>query len=348
MKKLLLLPALLTVSLLAQTFNVSTTPEFRTALTNAAQNGEDDTIILADGTYKTTDDGQGTFIFLDNEAHTLSLKGSDSTNVILSGDHLNQILKHNSTAKAPLLLEKLSFFDANTTELGGAVRASDDIIVTDCNISNNITTYEGGGLFTGEKVIITDSYFSNNMAYSGGAFRSGNYTEVKKSVFVENKAGTYGGGFYQFNGTTLIENSNFINNNARDGGAMLLPYNSQGALVKNSTFISNSSNGWGAAIGFFNGSGKLSVYNSIFRNNKGTNNTVINSSDATLINSLFVENSKLYISGNSSVLNSIIISTIIDGYTTSLISVTNSYINQDEVLVDSLSSNLIYSNLNLK
>ena len=31
MKKLLLLPALLTVSLLAQTFNVSTTPELRTA-----------------------------------------------------------------------------------------------------------------------------------------------------------------------------------------------------------------------------------------------------------------------------------------------------------------------------
>ena len=48
----------------AATFNVSTTPELRQALVDAAQNGQEDTIILADGTYATTDDGGGTFTFL--------------------------------------------------------------------------------------------------------------------------------------------------------------------------------------------------------------------------------------------------------------------------------------------
>ncbi|MBD3798255.1 MAG: hypothetical protein IE887_11165, partial [Campylobacterales bacterium] len=94
MKKLLLLPTLLTVSLLAQTFNVSTTPELRTALETAATNGEDDTIVLADGTYKTTDDGGGTFIYFSNEANKLTLQGSSAENVILSGDNQNQIFNH--------------------------------------------------------------------------------------------------------------------------------------------------------------------------------------------------------------------------------------------------------------
>ncbi len=55
MKYLLTILLLATYGLSA-TFNVSTTPELRTALETAATNGEDDTITLADGTYKTIDD----------------------------------------------------------------------------------------------------------------------------------------------------------------------------------------------------------------------------------------------------------------------------------------------------
>jgi len=88
MNKILLLLTASTLTLFAHTFNVSTTPELRTALNTAATNGEDDTIILADGTYKTTDDGGGTFIYFSNEANNLTLKGSSSANVILSGDNL--------------------------------------------------------------------------------------------------------------------------------------------------------------------------------------------------------------------------------------------------------------------
>ena len=54
-------------NLLAQTFNVSTTPKLRMVLSNAAANGEDDTIVLSDGVYKTTDDGQGTFFLRSKE-----------------------------------------------------------------------------------------------------------------------------------------------------------------------------------------------------------------------------------------------------------------------------------------
>ncbi len=48
MKKIYSLLAITALTLSAQTFNVATTSEFRTALETAAGNGEDDTIILAD------------------------------------------------------------------------------------------------------------------------------------------------------------------------------------------------------------------------------------------------------------------------------------------------------------
>lgn len=108
MNKILFYLIAISLTLSAQTFNVSTTPELRTALTTAATNGQDDTIILADGTYKTTDDGQGTFKYLSNEDNNLTLKGSSSANVILSGDHVEQIFNHNSTLDAPLKLENFS------------------------------------------------------------------------------------------------------------------------------------------------------------------------------------------------------------------------------------------------
>ena len=62
MKKALILSIIFSISIFcthlqAATFNVSTTLGLREALILAAGNGEADTIVLADGTYATTDDG---------------------------------------------------------------------------------------------------------------------------------------------------------------------------------------------------------------------------------------------------------------------------------------------------
>ena len=86
---------LLSRTAVAETFNVSTTQEFRQALQDAATNGQADTIILANGTYKTTDDGGGTFTFFDNENYDLTIQGSLPENVVLSGDNTHQVLNFN-------------------------------------------------------------------------------------------------------------------------------------------------------------------------------------------------------------------------------------------------------------
>ena len=74
MKKIII--STLAISLIAfsqtafsATFNVANTPEFREALKFAPTNGEDDTIILADGIYKTSDYEQGVS-FIDNSSFT--------------------------------------------------------------------------------------------------------------------------------------------------------------------------------------------------------------------------------------------------------------------------------------
>jgi|GEM_PF-6092002 len=72
----------------AQTFNVSTIQELRQALQDAAGNGQSDVIQLADGTYKTTDDGGGAFTFLDNKNYDMTIQGSSAENVVLSGDKI--------------------------------------------------------------------------------------------------------------------------------------------------------------------------------------------------------------------------------------------------------------------
>ena len=213
MKNILTPLIIATLSLHSATFNVSTTPELRTSLSTASTNGEDDTIVLADGTYKTTDDGNGTFIYFSNEANSLTLRGSNSTNVVLSGDSQHQILNHQSTLDAPLILEKLSFVDGNnSTGTGGGVYTEYNIDVIDCNFSNNLAVH-GGGFFLAPSssfyVNVDNSYFNNNKALNGngGGFYAyanvSSYITISNSVFKGNTASN-GGGFYAYSYPSTI------------------------------------------------------------------------------------------------------------------------------------------------
>ena len=224
MIKLLTLITLATLSLYAQTFNVSTTPELRTALNTAATNGEDDTIILADGTYKTTDDGNGTFKYVSNEANKLTLKGSSSANVILSGDHVEQIFNHNSTEHAPLKLEKLTFVDGNNTSGDGGGVYTDYIIdVVDCNFSNNSANRHGGGFFSSGSVKASNLLLLSNS--SGIYISRSDDSKIYNSIFKDNNTSDIDGSsstiiFYLDNNyidISKVNVSNFPKNNIFSG-----------------------------------------------------------------------------------------------------------------------------------
>lgn len=80
------------------TFNASNTPQLRQALLDAGVNGQDDTIVLAAGIYKTTSDDLGTFVFFDSEAFKLTIIGAANNRdeVVLDGDNTDQVLSLNA------------------------------------------------------------------------------------------------------------------------------------------------------------------------------------------------------------------------------------------------------------
>ncbi len=197
MHKLLIPTLLLTTNLLAQTFNVATTPQLRTALENSAINGEADTIILADGTYKTTDDSLGTFTFFDNESYSLTLKGSSKDKVILSGDHVSQIFNFETTTnKAGLIVENITFSDANNTNSpGGAIFTDYTLTVVSCDFINNSATGYGGGFYASGSATITNTSFKNNSATGdGGGFYTDNSATITDTTFTGNNASSEGDG----------------------------------------------------------------------------------------------------------------------------------------------------------
>ena len=284
MKKLLLLPALLTVSLLAQTFNVSTTPELRTALTTAATNGEDDTIVLADGTYKTTDDGGGTFIYFSNEGNSLTLQGSSSQNVILSGDSSDAILTHNSTVRpAFMLLQNISFISS----IGNAVNSDSQLEVIDCDFSNNEMAINNINQFAysnyTENIVVKNSTFKNNQ---GGILISGSDygAVVDNSIFLNNSGICIYTSSYRADIT--IDNSTFEQNVVVvSTGAFRAPLR-----INNSVFIENYSSQGDSVIQHRDGESTVYVSNSLFRNNTSDNTILFSSYAQVLSNNLFIDN----------------------------------------------------------
>ena len=86
----------------AKEFAVTNTKEFRSALENAADNGEDDTISLAPGTYKPSDDGGGAFEFVDSESKNITIKaknGYEAKDVILDGEKKLRVLNIDITER---------------------------------------------------------------------------------------------------------------------------------------------------------------------------------------------------------------------------------------------------------
>jgi hypothetical protein len=348
MKKYLLLLLLAASSLTqAATFNVSTTAELRAALSTAATNGEDDTINLADGTYKTTDDGEGTFIYLSNEVNILKITGSSPENVILSGDNTDQIFFNSYTdelVNGVLTIENMSFINSNSPASGGAIFSNqNNMIIRNLILTDNVTTSSfGGAIFVqAANIEIYDSNFDRNSSVNGGgavALYSG-YAVISGSSFSQNTTGSSyssnnGGGAIQGRqgSTFTITSSMFIGNTSSGtGGAIMGTVNADrlkilnniggsgggiygSGTIKNSIIKGNMCVGacYGGGIFFSNGH----VFNNIIENNSSEividyedrdSGALYAGSDTFIINNLFIGNSSGASANTGTFINNIFI-----------------------------------------
>lgn len=184
------------------------------------------------------------------------------------------------------VVERCEFRDNYVTgpaeNRGAAIFASGAITVTDCVFESNCGEF--GGATYG--VSVDRCRFLNNMAHYGGAMYGGS---VLDSEFVGNAA-TEGGAYYGSLGTDL-RSSVFRQNKASTGGAVYHAGTDVGT-VSGCRFLGNSASGSGGAIFMRQGALPLEVVNSSFVGNTAREGSVayVDRNSSIIINSTLVAN----------------------------------------------------------
>ncbi len=259
MKKIIFIGILFVSLVQAEVFNVNNTKSFREALEYSSYNGEDDTIILDKGTYLTTSDKKGTFLFSDKEMHGLTItskNGLKAKDVILDGGNKDRVLRIDKGKIKNIYIKNISIINGNSSGGSGIklnrVRTKEGITFENIIFKNNIAKKSGGAIFDKSKafkkaktsVTIKNCLFENNKANSAGALYTDGYFHLK------------------------IINSTFKSNSAlKEGGAIVIHAN-YGVEFDNCLFEKNIAVRKGGAI--YNDKDNLSIYNSKFIKNEAT------------------------------------------------------------------------------
>ena len=178
--------------------HVSTVPELRTALENAAKYAEatNDLIFIAGGTYRTSQDGAGTFDYNAAEAKYVRLEAEPGEEVILDGNDENRVLDFDNDLNGKTILKNLTIRNGNDIETGG-VSSEPDLLIKNCKILNNT----GRGVYAEKDVQIESSEIAHNVnADDHGDSGAGVYIEgqglILESNIHDNRANYKGAGIY--------------------------------------------------------------------------------------------------------------------------------------------------------
>jgi len=187
-------------------FVVSTPIEFQKALSTAASNGSDDTILLNAGIYS-----GGEFVFITDENNTsLTIKANAGLNreqVILDGMDTSRLLTLDAVNNnVNFVIERIKFQNC---------------------MNNSITDRYGGSIIIKSigKIIIDNCYFINNYSERGAAFSIlGNYNYnssdiiISNNFFLQNKST----GIIDIRGKSASIQFNLISQNMGNSSLILL------------------------------------------------------------------------------------------------------------------------------
>jgi hypothetical protein len=257
----------------AAEFHVKTPAEFQEALTAAQENGEDDIIYLAEGTYY----GGFSYDVPLTEEYDLTITaqpGSQAGNVILDGENSQTVLVVycDYQPEADFVVDGLTLQNGSQSRNAGGLFVHTRGNVT---LSNNMITGNTGGaggiwVSGGKTVTLTNNTISNN---SSGTCGGVHFTGGKGTTFTltnntinDNNGGTWGGGVWGSalaNTTVTLSNNTIRNNNGRFGGLML---NGGTTVTLSNNAISNNNADWGGGVYVTNGI-TVTVSNNTISNN---------------------------------------------------------------------------------
>ena len=277
------------------TFNVANVTQFQNALVTAQQNGQDDTIIIAAGTYNVS---SGTLTYVakstvPEENFALTIEGAGMGQTIIDGGYVAQCLSILTYAvgfddsAATITISGITFQNGTAVNGGGAYIRTNNGIVTieNSEFDTNDATYDGAGLYARSSgsgtITISGITTSNNVGGGGGAgayaYANGDIT-VTDSIFKNNTvtADNSGGGLHAYarsGGTVTVTGCTFTGNEAMAtdalaGGSYTETWTSGFTIFVNNTLSGNSSNYCGGA--YFNG-GPMTVANNTLSGNHAVN-----------------------------------------------------------------------------
>ncbi|MCF8144122.1 MAG: hypothetical protein K9N21_09400 [Deltaproteobacteria bacterium] len=222
--------ALFIPSVQAATFCVSDATRLQDALTQAASNGEDDTIKIQQGTYV------GNFVYASYDANTITIEGGctagcasrtiDPANTVLDGNGSGNVLEISTDKASSAKIDGLTFKNGGASnDHGGGLyfkAPCDNLEVDGCVFTGNSALY-GGGVYAyaDNKVTLTDNNFAGNSAsYGSGicsyAFRHGSVT-FTNNTFYANEGGAIRAHLYYADAIARIYNNILWMNIAPNG-----------------------------------------------------------------------------------------------------------------------------------
>ncbi|WP_298501001.1 right-handed parallel beta-helix repeat-containing protein [uncultured Methanobrevibacter sp.] len=185
-----------------------------------------------------------------------------------------------------VVLNNITFTNANASGDGGAVYFYGNGIVTNCNFIDN-SAQRGGAFYLIGNVIVTNCNFVNNSASVDSSAINIGFGTVTNCNFVNNSAFGDFGAIWIFSGN--VTNCNFVNNSARYGGAV---YFRDYGTVTNCNFTNNTATQDGGAV-YFNGfyhRGSTVTNCSFISNNAKSNGGAIRMLSGSVANSNFTNN----------------------------------------------------------
>jgi hypothetical protein len=222
------------------------------------------TIEVSDGTYDES------ITFPSNKKIILQSANGPSSTIIRGNDGSSTVTLESSLEGTTL--EGFNITHLSTNEGGGTYIYSGYLIINNCTISGNNSSYiyGGGGIcnFYGN-LTITGSTISNNSTnnygHGGGIYNSDGNLTVTGSTISDN-TGSDGGGICNWSGNLTITGSTISDNTGSDDGSGGGIFNNDGTITISTSIISGNTVGYDGG-GIYNSDGNLTITASNISNN---------------------------------------------------------------------------------
>jgi predicted outer membrane repeat protein len=206
--------------------------------------------------------------------NNLAIQGPGAAVLSVSG-HSNSLVFSVSSVSASSI-SGLTIADGFDASPGGCILVGGKLILSDCILSNNVSTGFGGAIFcTGTLIASNCAFIRNSAAAGGGVFIPPPGTgTVSSCLFLSNSAstGSFGGGAIGAFGAVSLTNCTLTGNSAGQGGglAILSLAGQPKVAIANCTICSNACAATAGGLGgggICMSNGTASILNSIVAGN---------------------------------------------------------------------------------